>query len=412
MLTPLSQTNLALRDTVLTRASGDQLRRLSKLWGVPMPTGWDEDSWREGVNAVGLGPRGTIGASFAFLEGIFQYVEEVIEVTQAAANPQRLTATAGAGTFTDDHIGRLVRIGAELFYTVGPADVAADGGARVELAPIGNPYWDAANWSAFAATATVNATFLAFMICEPTPGPDAPATLGSPAMLIVKLQSSGAALVPPSYLQPAIGWLLYDAEVAGFAVGELVTGATSGASAIIRRVVDNGATGALELAHILRGPFQDNEQITGSVAGDATVNGTIGDLIVAYDAEAGGGFAVGATVDGTGIDPMVATLSGLQDDGASGLLALAYVSGQPVVDNEDMEIGAVVRGTADGDALTIERPPSEPEGGQVSEDEFTEGTSPRSPLYLQGAGIAPEAETALKLLLPVGFFAKIQKAGF
>jgi len=426
MLTPLSQTQRALRDTVLTRASGNQLRRLAKLWGVPMPGGWDEDSWREGTNAVGMGPRGTPGSTFAFLEGIFQYAEQVYEVTVDPANPQRLTATAGAGTFDDDHVGRFVRIVGGgvtgLYWTVSPADVVADGGAKVELAKIGTSYWDGADWGALAAAVTLNATFLTFRLAEATPGPETPATLGAAAVLEVSLVE-GTSLVPPTYMQPDAGWLLYDAEVAAFTVGEIVTGAASGATGIVRRAVDNGATGALELALIVGGPgpFQDNEQITGSLGGDAVVNGTIADLLVAYDNEVGGGFSVGATVAGTAaVDPMVATVSGLQDDGVTGTLAMQYVSGQPVLDNEDMEIAAVVRGTANGDSLAVERPVGEPIGGQLLENEFVVGdplgalplSGQRHPLYLPGSGAAPEAQAALKGLLPAGFFAKIIKAGF
>ena len=426
MLEALSQCQKAIRDTVVVRATGDALRRLSKLWGVPMPTAWDEASWREGVNAVGLGPRATPGTTFAFLEGIFQYAEQTVEVTLDPANPQRLTATAGAGTFTDDHVERFVRISGAvapgLYRVVGPSNVAADGGSKVELAKIGTSYWNGADWSGFAVTETVDAVFLAYTISEKTPGPEAPASLGEASVYRVGL-AVVTAVVPPSYLQPDVRWLLYDAEAAPFTAGETVTGAISGASALLRRKVDNGATGALELALIRGGPgpFQDNEQITGSLGGDATVNGTVAHLLVAYDGEAGGGFTVGDTVDGTAaVDPMEATVSGLQDDGAAGTLALQYVLGQPVLDNEDMEVGAVVRGTANGPALWAERPVSQPEGGQLLENEFVQGdplgalplVGNRSPLYLTGAGVAPEAEATLQGLVPIGFRAVIAKVGF
>ena len=68
--------------------------------------------------------------------------------------------------------------------------------------------------------------------------------------------------------------LNYDAEVAAFTAGEILTGATSGATALILEVVDNGTTGVLTIGDI-SGTFQDGEQITDSATGDATVDGTL-----------------------------------------------------------------------------------------------------------------------------------------
>lgn len=65
----------------------------------------------------------------------------------------------------------------------------------------------------------------------------------------------------------------YDAETAPFTVGQTLTGGTSGATAIITRVVDEGADGYLVLGAITGGPFQDNEAITDGAGGSATANG-------------------------------------------------------------------------------------------------------------------------------------------
>lgn len=66
--------------------------------------------------------------------------------------------------------------------------------------------------------------------------------------------------------------LNYDAETVAFVVGGTLTGGTSGATATITRVVDNGVTGYLLLGTIT-GTFQDNETITGSLGGSATADG-------------------------------------------------------------------------------------------------------------------------------------------
>lgn len=67
--------------------------------------------------------------------------------------------------------------------------------------------------------------------------------------------------------------LNYDAETAPFTVGQTLTGGTSGATATIVQVVDNGATGHLILGAITGGPFQDNEPITDGAGGAATADG-------------------------------------------------------------------------------------------------------------------------------------------
>ena len=65
----------------------------------------------------------------------------------------------------------------------------------------------------------------------------------------------------------------YDALVTAFAVGETVTGGTSGATATILGIVQTSATaGTLRVGAITGGPFQDNEALT-SAGGAATANG-------------------------------------------------------------------------------------------------------------------------------------------
>jgi hypothetical protein len=71
--------------------------------------------------------------------------------------------------------------------------------------------------------------------------------------------------------------LAFDAQTANFTLGKIITGATSGATAIILEQTDAGATGVLTLGSI-SGTFVDNEIITDNngTPGSATVNGTVG----------------------------------------------------------------------------------------------------------------------------------------
>lgn len=67
--------------------------------------------------------------------------------------------------------------------------------------------------------------------------------------------------------------LNFDAQTVNFTIGQTVTGGTSGATANIVDIVDNGATGFLILGTITGGPFQDNETITDGLGGSATADG-------------------------------------------------------------------------------------------------------------------------------------------
>lgn len=71
--------------------------------------------------------------------------------------------------------------------------------------------------------------------------------------------------------------LNFDAQTAAFTVGATLTGGTSGASATILGIVDNGTTGTLYLGTVTSGPFQNNETIAddNGTPGSATADGTL-----------------------------------------------------------------------------------------------------------------------------------------
>lgn len=68
--------------------------------------------------------------------------------------------------------------------------------------------------------------------------------------------------------------LSYDAQAVNYTVGGTLTGATSGATALITADADAGATGDLTLREIV-GEFENNEIITDDSGGSATANGTL-----------------------------------------------------------------------------------------------------------------------------------------
>lgn len=78
-----------------------------------------------------------------------------------------------------------------------------------------------------------------------------------------------------------INRLNFDAQTTNFTVGATITGGTSGSTAVISSMVDNGATGYLIVGTVTGTGFVDNEIITGG-GGSATVNGVIQTLFVAF----------------------------------------------------------------------------------------------------------------------------------
>jgi hypothetical protein len=96
-------------------------------------------------------------------------------------------------------------------------------------------------------------------------------------------------------------WTLnYDAETAAFTVGQTLTGGTSGATATIDAINTVGTTGTLTLSALV-GSFQNNEIITDALTGSATANGTQSAVSPAFQnnetiTDSSGG---SATADGT-----------------------------------------------------------------------------------------------------------------
>ena len=82
------------------------------------------------------------------------------------------------------------------------------------------------------------------------------------------LSASGSA----QSASPSVVRLGYDAQSGNFAVAEVVTGGTSGAVGTVFTDEDAGSAGTLNLITVT-GTFVDNEALTGSVTGAATVNG-------------------------------------------------------------------------------------------------------------------------------------------
>ena len=78
----------------------------------------------------------------------------------------------------------------------------------------------------------------------------------------------------------AVNRLSYNAGTAAFTAGQTVTGGTSGATAVITKVVGTVAAGHLVLGNITGGPFQSGEALTDGAGGAASADGADVQLFV------------------------------------------------------------------------------------------------------------------------------------
>jgi hypothetical protein len=75
----------------------------------------------------------------------------------------------------------------------------------------------------------------------------------------------------------------YDAETVAFTEGATLTGGTSGATATVVKVIDDGTTGTLWLDSVASGPFQNDETLTDDDGGSAKADGTATTLWGKFD---------------------------------------------------------------------------------------------------------------------------------
>lgn len=195
MLQPFSQVELALRDTLITKALAKRFDKLARFYQIPRPNNFEETHWRNGLLKIVFGPKGTLGTTHAWLEAIFAKQSTEYRVTIQAPTADKPHWGTGAGsagefgesqvlaqgpeTFTCKHIGRFVRIlssfGDKIYRVVGPENLVTTGGVTtstyLDLAPFDTSHWKGANWKSLSAPeTTAKMTFLPFIYEERTPG--------------------------------------------------------------------------------------------------------------------------------------------------------------------------------------------------------------------------------------------------
>lgn len=174
MLEPLSQTEIAFRDTLVTKATGVALDRLGVLFGFPKLGIFERSVFRKALLEVAYGRRGTYRMLFLVLEHLFdQYSQRrgVYNVTLDPANPHALIyREGGAPAFDCEQTGRYIRVqsptfGSKVYYSQHLKD------GVLYLNPIDNPAIAGADWSTLTGPEDATAKVIGFLMQEANPGP-------------------------------------------------------------------------------------------------------------------------------------------------------------------------------------------------------------------------------------------------
>lgn len=179
MIRTLSQTEIARRDTLITRASAGAFDHLAQFYGLVRPSSYPVEAWRDVLRAVAYQPRGTFRVLFGALDALFSPWRDSVQLTanidaSGSFTHPSLTSTAYAH--------RWIKIG-NAVYWVAEVDT---GTTTAQITPHASAYWDA--WTTAQSNAEIS--FLPFFIVE-----------GS-AEISIYLDIEILA-VPPTYLQPA-----------------------------------------------------------------------------------------------------------------------------------------------------------------------------------------------------------------
>lgn len=130
-----------------------------------------------------------------------------------------------------------------------------------------------------------------------------------------------------------VATMTYKSQTGNFTVGDVITGGTSAATAVILSDVDGGATGTLTL-NTITGTFTANETITDQHTGSAAVNVPVH-----------GTFTVGKTITGGTSAATAVIASDTNHGNATGTLTLTSISGT-FVTAETITDAAGVSGSA------------------------------------------------------------------
>ncbi len=114
MITPISKLDEARNDTLITKAKGEALTRLSSFYGFDRPQYIKEENWRLALEAVVFGARGTLGILFDFVNKVFKEFSDFTTYEMSSNAPNRLVYSGNADVRNLE--GRLCKINGKTHY--------------------------------------------------------------------------------------------------------------------------------------------------------------------------------------------------------------------------------------------------------------------------------------------------------
>jgi hypothetical protein len=191
-------------------------------------------------------------------------------------------------------------------------------------------------------------------------------------------------------------FLRYDGQSGAFTVGQVVTGATSGAVGTIAADADGGSAGILTLTSVT-GTFVDNEAITDPITGAAVANGAnfTGNLTKLNYVTQTANYTAGLLLTGATSAATAMILSD-SDAGTTGTLTIALLTGTFVT-------GEIITDSGTGSATTS--------GSQYFQITYTSGVNLQVGQLVTGQTsgatgvISVDSGTVLTLTSPTGTFA-------
>lgn len=175
----LGQLQSTVNQTLVHKASGNELDQLSIMYGIRRPPSVPRDSWREALHAVALGPRGLPGGTLGFVEGVLKHFETAVDIVFDPGDLGTVALPNADGSAS--WVRRLVRTPYGLFRVI-----AADANSLTfcPVAAAGASGWESTGkWADLEAATTKSCSVLPFYLRERTPGqfltegPDLPAWL-------------------------------------------------------------------------------------------------------------------------------------------------------------------------------------------------------------------------------------------
>lgn len=161
MTTVWSQSEEALRDTLVHKAERGAFSRIASHYGFSWPEALDERAWRGALKEVGYGPRDTFPTVFKALNKALSQFRETETVTIKAGESDRVYFP---GNLSTTYIGRYIRIDGVVYYST---DVDND---ALILSTYRTSYWAAAAFDV-ASDTDVTCDILPFVVYERTAGP-------------------------------------------------------------------------------------------------------------------------------------------------------------------------------------------------------------------------------------------------